>query len=331
MPSIRTLALARLAVLAAVLAVCGGALRTLTLARLAVVAGVLAVCGGAHAGDSVSEWRVLGPAFSYHLSTEGAQYAGTPSWNCQANHITAARDENGRIIEATAKFTPFGQPVKITDTGGFPAIPKALGVTPVGNGVLTATGNGSMFYQAWGQRDYTPTTYAADSVLCSTSGHGDERRWHQSNPAIGLERSWREDGHVDKVYGTLVRDSYGRPSLMAGAGRLWEIGAVGTVQLDAGFVGGLWLRSNLNDDNTLRHQLVPFAIPAMSLTESASGLGMNVAFAPKLTINGRVLNSVSVVMFQMTYLIAQTTQTKKTVSVASTPAGGVMASLGINY
>lgn len=189
-----------------------------------------------------------------------------------------------------------------------------------------------------------PITAATRGVLTDCKIVGDlypctqrvvhSRAWSNTNPAIGLERSAPSfEGSTTRyrVFATLVRDSYGKMGLMAGAGRAWPVASLGTLSLEAGIAGGLWYRTVSdgvastgekvkfcyeNDKyygsscllstsdaevTVLKRRIVPFILPMLTLTERTSGLGLNIGLAPKIKIGRYSSVPTTTLMMQITY------------------------------
>ncbi len=160
---------------------------------------------------------------------------------------------------------------------------------------------------------------------CRTAETPEQREFTEFNPGLGLEWTWRdEQDRATKAYGQVVRDSYGRTSVMVGAGYLWPINP-GRWQVDAGFTGGLWWRSEMKFRNEIatfqpcdplgppcapanyttrrsevKMKLVPFLFPVVSVSDRVSGYGLNLAFVPRVTLGNRIVNSTNTVLVQLT-------------------------------
>lgn len=160
---------------------------------------------------------------------------------------------------------------------------------------------------------------------CRTAETPEQREFTEFNPGLGLEWTWRDpQNRATKAYGQVVRDSYGKASLMVGAGYLWPINQ-GRWQVDAGFTGGLWWRSQMKFRNqtatfqpcdplgppcapasyTTRRsevtmKLVPFVFPVLTVSDRVSGYGLNVALVPRVTSGERIINSTNTVLVQLT-------------------------------
>lgn len=160
-----------------------------------------------------------------------------------------------------------------------------------------------------------------------------EQAWSGNNPAIGVEFSAPSSpgsSSRDLVYSSLVRDSYGKIGVMAGAGRTWSVLQLGSVEIDLGIASGLWYRTvaagvvnggkinycfeNDKDfgnrcfpgtddyqETVLKRRLVPFLLPMISMTEASSGLGVNISFMPKIKLGRYYSVPTSTVMMQVTY------------------------------
>lgn len=183
-----------------------------------------------------------------------------------------------------------------------------------------------------------------------------EQKWSGNNPSIGIEWSQpSSEGSTgrDRIFGSLVRDSFGKPGLMAGVGRTWEVAQFGSFNVQAGVGGGWWLRTvnvgKTKDVSLTRctkagefsrticpgdslpaetvilapplrplsgpqftinrivepdpqYRLIPFVLPLLSITESRTGLGVNVSVIPKFKIGKYQVASATTVLFQLTYL-----------------------------
>lgn len=159
-----------------------------------------------------------------------------------------------------------------------------------------------------------------------------QRGWQERNPAIGIEYSrLSSPGSIsrDRFFASLVTDSYNKMSLMTGVGRGWSIGHISSIKFEAGVVGGLWYRTVAGDDvisgkisycfsnglyfqnqcvqsdkdyylTELKRTFVPFVLPFLSVTETNTGLGFNLALAPKIRIGSNYMNQTTTLMLQTT-------------------------------
>lgn len=282
-------------------------LKTLTVTAVAAAASLFGAT--AHAATYTEEIRILGPAFSHHLTDHGAlEQERAARWDCTATSTqrNAGAFTGGSFVPVTTQLSTFQ--VDAPMVGGSYTQPteqivNALGATPSG------FSGGGKRYEVVGVAGTTPSGIQTfNEVICVEGKPTYVKQWHQNNPAIGLEKSWRYDGHVDKVFGTFVRDSYGSKSLMVGVGRLWELGSVGTFNFDGGVVAGAWYRTVLDPDNAqLQRRLIPYLLPALSITETSTGLGANLALAPRMKIPGTnyYASSDTTVMVQLTWLLSK--------------------------
>jgi hypothetical protein len=123
---------------------------------------------------------------------------------------------------------------------------------------------------------------------------------------------------------------------MVAAGRLWTAGTFVGVTLDAGVVGGLWYRSNLDvASNQLYRSVVPYVLPAASLTHEATGLGLRLAFAPRVQVARRLYNPTNVFMVQTSYRLKRNSSTEftglRSASVESLDGRGLKVSLNAAF
>lgn len=281
------------------------------------------------------EWRVLGPAFSDHFTKQGAlRYETPPTWDCT---VSSVQEDSNNVKQSTVikTFTtadPFDAGKSFIPAG---EVANAVG-KPSSYGNPSGAANGGLVYTATGTFAYDHATQIETfkNASCeTTSKPGQDRSWHQNNPAFGLQRAWRYRDHVDLVYATFVRDSYGSSSFMVGGGREWPLAKLGTVAFEGGLVAGLWRRSEVTNDGwALERRTVPFILPALSINESKTGIGLNVAIAPRAVIDGHCLSSTTTAMFQLTYLIHKTAAPGVTdVSLQTSPEGGAQASIGYAF
>jgi hypothetical protein len=211
------------------------------------------------------EWRLLGPAASWHA------------------------DEKGALIERPASVR--------TD--------------------CTVTGSSPL-----------PGGVSIQNVTCSNTMTAERTAWSQFNPAIGLERITRIPGDLvsQRLFGQLVRDSYGQWGAMAGAGLTWQLLSGESFALEAGFAGGLWYRTTaittqserqaqvitnngssvryetyIVRETRLQHHLVPFVLPLASITHRPTGLALNVSVFPKTRIAGRLIVPTRTVLVQTSF------------------------------
>ena len=131
---------------------------------------------------------------------------------------------------------------------------------------------------------------------CSFYTRGSYQAWHGQNPALGLEYTRRYTDHADRYFVDLVRDSYGTPSAMVGAARMWPL-TNGRIRVEAGVAGMLWYRTL---DESMDRGLVPVVLPVLSISDRESGLGANFALAPMIRFRGRQYSVVTLTL-QTTY------------------------------
>lgn len=191
--------------------------------------------------------------------------------------------------------------------------------------------NGSYITKpASGVMDCKQTQYA---YACDGRDVAQEVGWSETNPAFGIEVSEpsRPDAQSrDRAFATFVRDSYGNMSLMAGVGRGWPVANLGSLKFEAGISGGLWYRTVADGEviggkKTYCHQndrmfgnqciesdkdyyitqfkraFVPFVLPFLSITEQHTGIGVNIALAPKFKIGQYSPVPTTTLMIQTTY------------------------------
>lgn len=125
--------------------------------------------------------------------------------------------------------------------------------------------------------------------------------WTNINPALGFERTTRYDDHSNKLFAGIVRDSYGQPSAMVGAARVWPL-YESRVRIEAGVTGVLWYRTigQYADTGRFDRKLVPLVLPVLSINDTVSKLGLNVSFVPAVTYKNHEY-SVNTLMVQSTY------------------------------
>lgn len=178
------------------------------------------------------EWRLLGPAFSYHFSRRYAPVRQQGQWHeCPSDAAAPASD--GCYLAVDGRY------------------------------------------------------YKIDAVQ--------QRGWYQNNPALGLSYTRRQADHALVYSAGLVTDSFGKLGAIGLVAWLWPL-HVGALRVDAGAAGGLWYRTECDGGP---HRVVPAVMPALTLTHRASGLGLNLGFAPRFTIAGRG-NAVDALMLQTT-------------------------------
>lgn len=287
---------------------------------LRLIAGATALFAGlAQASDA--EIRVLGPAWSHHFSHRGAlvEIGDVASWECNARTKTTLSwgwDPGGGETLPGSFTIKAGAGVSesivsaIEGKGALEGLPRPeiLSLQVAGD-KLTANA-----------RSPGPLgSYTQGAAMVECDGQRSRRaRWRQANPAIGLEYTWRHSGYADRSFATIVRDSYGQMSLMAGGARLWPLAAPGTVLIEGGVAAGLWWRSDLKTETTTDMRVVPFVLPSLSLTERTTGLGLNLALMPRSRILGRQVTSTTVAMLQLTYLVSGRHRVSMTDSAGAT-------------
>ncbi|MFG6488296.1 hypothetical protein ACG04R_16535 [Roseateles sp. BYS78W] len=175
---------------------------------------------------------------------------------------------------------------------------------------------------------YRLSTYSCKDVVVPAERRG----WEGNNPALGLRYTRRLDDHSNTFLFSWVRDSYGTSSVMLAAGRMWPVLDVDSVKVDAGVVGGLWYRSVLNrSEDGLVRRVVPFALPSMAITETHTGLGVDLGFAPRLAMNGYTVNRTPTLMVQLNYLVKKTQEGDTSVSLQRTTDGGLQGSVARTF
>jgi len=168
------------------------------------------------------------------------------------------------------------------------------------------------------------------AYTCYAKNGPKEAVWHESNPAIGLEFSRETEAGRNIWFASVLRDSYGESGLMAGAGKSWRIGKLGSFQFEAGGSVGLWYRTVADGEKTengkimychtndpkygnacdildanysvtnLKRAIVPFVLPFVSVTEQRTGLGVNLAFVPKFRLGNYETTPTDTLMLQFT-------------------------------
>jgi len=256
-----------------------------------IAAAAFMAFGLVRAEERTTQWRVLGPAFAHHFSSEGEVVKpATKTQQC------ATADD--------------GLGITFTSTTPIPGAINAPGSQP-----------GAYIY-------YRMAAYTCKDVVVPQERRG----WEGNNPALGLQYTQRYEGHSNVYLANFVRDSYGTPSFMLAAGRMWPLFDIASVKVDAGIVGGLWYRSVLNrEGDGLVRRLVPFALPSMAISDNYTGLGVELGFAPKLSMNGYVVNRTPTLMVQTTYLVHESKRGWTTFKLGSSEQGGISASVSVNY
>jgi hypothetical protein len=284
-----------------------------TLRALLALAALLLLVGKAVAStdDKQVEWRLLGPAASWHLQTDGAtmvdrssRVAGSTCTNVwMQGNVTITPDTlaaNGlpsRICEYDSSFVQVNprtvQYLKCDENDG-----KKVWL----QGPLTSSG-GSQFAELWG---------------CHMEQVRRAPTWYWVNPALGLERAVRDGDWVMSVFGGYARDSYHMPSVMLGGNARYTVLQAAGLRAELGLSAGAWWRSEIKSYRNpewsemsmtdtweylqrLDREVIPVIVPMMAFEHVRSGLGVNVSWAPRITVNGQVLNAVSTFMFQTTY------------------------------
>lgn len=188
--------------------------------------------------------------------------------------------------------------------------------------------------QGAGGIDCTRTAVNESGVkFCNGIAAKQEVAYARGNPAIGIERSVIGEEYTDKAFVNFVRDSYSNESLMLGVGRSWPVATWGEFRVEAGASAGLWWRSVwdgqsltpggemsfcTNDQvrgnicsktkypyyvSDIRRAVIPFVFPFISIEHRKSGIGMNIAIAPKLRIGNVDTAPTNTLMIQLTFKI----------------------------
>lgn len=246
----------------------------------------------ANAEEPAEEWNVLGFAFAHHFSSQG------------------------QVVKPASSTQQCGTP----DDG--------LGATVTSDapipGLVSAPGS-----KSGGLYIY----YRMQAYICQTvTVPAEHRGWQGSNPAIGIEYTRRYTDYSDIFLANFVRDSYGTPSFMLAAGRLWPLGTLRTVRFDGGVVAGIWHRSVLNQaGDGLVRRVVPYALPSLAISDSYTGLGLDVAFAPKMSSNGYTANRTPTLMLQTKYMVHESKRGWTVFKLGTSEQGGVAASVSVAY
>ena len=295
--------------------------------------------GQAHAADSV-DWTALGPAWSKHQGTMAAMMrdVGSPTYVAGSDCSVAATSQ----VPPASALKSAGLPTVLCSASPDASLRST-------RSVAYHFACGSRTAVSWGviapDDSWSEAQYGAASNCHLVAEHR-VPFWHQMNPAFGLERTVRRDDTSDAMFVGFARDSYGSPTLMAGITHAWRVFEAGTLRADAGVTGGLWWRtemryvdttkafvdgtSNWYYEQRLVRRLEPVALPALSIVESHSGLGLNVTYAPKLRLGHYCLNETSTWMFQTTFLISRTAMSETKVGIEPQP-GGAVASLTASF
>jgi hypothetical protein len=292
-----------------------------TLTNRVAITLILSSAIGAHAQGYSEEWRVMGPAFSYHGDKD------------QARKVT---DVSSSSCVFGGYALPAGETLADGSKYGIPA--TTCSQSEFGTNHDTSTHTEACTEKQWGSltraNPYDGKTYPWTFNVCSTSDSSTSKKWHQNNPALGGMYTRRYDDHSTSFFATVVRDSYGEPSLMTGGAYMWPLADVGSVHVDGGFAGGLWYRSILNTDtNQLKRTVIPYALPGLSVTETHTGIGFELGIEPKMSASyrGRQFATPMVVMVQLTWLVKKTDASTQQVGLQQTPDGGVQASYAQSF
>lgn len=246
----------------------------------------------ARAEEPVEEWNVLGFAFAHHFSSKGQVVKPETS----TQQCGTPNDGLGNTITSDVPI---------------PGMVAAPGSKP----------GGPYIY-------YRMQAYICQAVTVPAEHKG----WQGNNPAIGLEYVRRYSDHSNIFLANFVRDSYGTPGFMLAAGRLWPLGTLGTVRFDGGVVAGIWRRSVLNQaGDGLVRRVVPYALPSLALSDSYTDLGLDVAFAPKMSFNGHTANRTPTLMLQTKYMVHESKRGWTVFKLGTSEQGGVAASVSVAY
>ena len=307
--------------------------------KLMVIAFASVVGASAHA-DDVTDWSILGPAWSKHMGTMAAVMHGVGSPTYVAGSDCS--------ISSTGTKLALAPPAAALKSSGLPSM--MCSASPDAN--LHSTREEVYHYECGPNTKVSWTISAPDdswtqpgralAANCHLVAAHYAARWDQVNPAFGIVRSVQHDDARDALFIGYARDSYGSPTLMAGVAHAWKVLEAGSIRADAGVTGGLWWRTEMRYVNTeaafaagtsdrfygqyLVRRLEPVVLPALSMVESKTGLGLNVMYAPKLRIGSIVGNDTSTWMFQTTLVVKRTSATVTKVGLQP-QAGGAAASL----
>lgn len=228
-------------------------------------------------------WSVLGPAWSWHHTLDGARVTVTQkTQRCYAVIRGGAGSGEGVVLAGLAipdytgtELPTFECPASISAD---PAWQFGGQLTP--DQIKAAVGTLGRFDAA---------------TLFSRTDAEESRRWHGSNPAFGIEYTFNSASRLAgwSVVLDSARDSYGAPSLMIGGARKWPVAHIAGFTVEAGLSGGLWNRSRQDSKRTT----LPFVFPVMSAIHDI-GLGVDVAVALPLQIRGTHFVPTTTVMIQ---------------------------------
>jgi hypothetical protein len=310
-------------------------------ATLAVVASAPAFAGDEGTSDAAQvnsvSWSILGPAWSKHMGTEAAvmhdegsptKVAGSDCSNYATEGVLDSIPPSGATLKAAGLPTARCAVSSIKNTR---AVSVIWNCDPAVNVAQPGTGAHS---------------YSTPVAKCSLSVAHRKPVWHQMNPAFGLSRTVQQGSTSDTLFVGFARDSYGSPTIMAGATHAWRVLQVGTVQADAGITAGVWWRtemryvdtsqayydgkSNWSYEQRLVRRFVPVVLPMMAFKETTTGLGLNVMYAPKLKVGGYSVNDTSTWMFQTTLVVSTSHRGETKVGIEPQP-GGALASLAATF
>lgn len=151
-----------------------------------------------------------------------------------------------------------------------------------------------------------PTNTSAPVLQCTTTQRisAVTPRWQSNNPAFGGKRIRHFDDHDEAMIASYITDSYGSESFLAAYAASWVLAEKFGVTLSAGAGAGLWWRTVLSngDPTNIHRKFVPFVLPMISVADRNTGLGVELAFAPKVRLAG-YSSATPTLMIQLSYAI----------------------------
>jgi hypothetical protein len=251
----------------------------------------------AHADEITTSWRLQGPAFSHHFSTELAPLRGGE-----------VKNDGMNIPPRVFKYSDY---------------------TP-GDNTQEYCGK---FAVALIGTDHYPDLVSRARSLCLDKlqvpyVQGAQRRWNQKNLELGAEYDIRNatTKTVQRYYVGAVVDSFFKPGVYVGTSYQKTLYDGPRFRLDAGATAMLWWRTVAGEMvpaqlpvvetavplvstegeslwiETLRRRVVPAVLPVVSIEDKSLGVGVNISFVPKIQIKEKIY-SVNTLIVQLTWAL----------------------------
>lgn len=228
---------------------------------------------------SESEWTLLGPAFSKHASLNGAPVVRQASFaqRCYAYDYGFALNIERCTIDINSNQKKWSE--------NNPAIGIERSTTSINN----PKSKNKIF------ASFVHDSYGSPSLLVGAGKQWSVASILSFNVSAGVSaglwnRTVAENNKTDKICGTSSIQYINHSSLVSTDVCLNQKDTEKLLSVDM-----------LNPESSLKRVTVPFILPYIELVEERSGLGVNIALAPKVKIGRYETVPTTTVMLQFTY------------------------------